>query len=354
MSGEFNVNAYWLERGRNYMGEQRTPGEFHRLQERFLLDILKGAALPMGRILELGCGFGRITKLLSEAWPEAEITAVDLSPEQLANARKHCGEDPRIHFAQYDFYSGQPLPSPSHGPLTPAEPSSHFSVAVAIEVFLHHPPEMIMGLMRKLAAASKYIVNIDWSESWPWPTPEHVWVHDYARLYAEAGLKCASFPLPAKVDGKQQKLFIAGKEVPASVLNLEEDLKAAMPAVASATASDDWAEQLQRASAELQNLIPIGASFILVDDAQWGRLRALEDHRVIPFLERNGEYWGPAADDATAWQELQRLRQSGAAYIVFAWPSFWWLEHFKEFAQRLRREFGCVLENERLVVFRLT
>ena len=50
---EFNVNAYWLERGRNYMEEKRTPAEFHRLQERFLLEVLKATALPMQKILEI-------------------------------------------------------------------------------------------------------------------------------------------------------------------------------------------------------------------------------------------------------------------------------------------------------------
>src|SRR6266536_3752138 len=107
---EFNVNQYWLERGRNYMQEKRTPAEFHRLQERFLLEILRGSALPMGRVLELGCGFGRITRLLAQTWPNAGITALDLSPEQLANARLYCSDCPTVSFGQYDFYSGQPLP----------------------------------------------------------------------------------------------------------------------------------------------------------------------------------------------------------------------------------------------------
>jgi len=90
MADEFNVNEYWLERGRKYIDEQHTPPEFHRLQEQFLLDVLQRSGLPMRRVLEIGCGFGRITRLLAETWPDASITALDLSPEQLANARRHC------------------------------------------------------------------------------------------------------------------------------------------------------------------------------------------------------------------------------------------------------------------------
>src|SRR6185503_2880674 len=101
MKTEFNANEYGLERGRNYINEKRTPPEFHRLQERFLFDVLRRSGVPMRRVLEIGCGFGRITKLLAQAWTDADVTALDLSPEQLANARRYCGENPRVHLVQY-------------------------------------------------------------------------------------------------------------------------------------------------------------------------------------------------------------------------------------------------------------
>jgi hypothetical protein len=46
-------------------------------------------------------------------------------------------------------------------------------------------------------------------------------------------------------------------------------------------------------------------------------------------------------------------RERGAAFIVFGWPSFWWLEHYVEFAAHLRARYECVLTNARLVVFDL-
>lgn len=340
MAEEFNVNAYWLERGRGYIDERRTPPEFHRLQERFLLDILRRGGFPMQRVLEVGCGYGRITKLLAEAWPNARITALDLSPEQLAHARRYCGENPRVHFEPYDFYSGQPLPG------------DNYDVILAIEVFLHHPPEFLAGFLPTLAAAGRHVVNIDWSEDWPWPTPEHVWVHDFARLYADAGLTCATFPLPEKLEGKQQKLFVAGRELPGEITRLEGALKPGMTSQ-QAPAAEDWMQRLTLATDDLRRLIPRGSRFILVDDAHWGHVPALGEYRVVPFLEKNGAYWGPPADDETAWQELQRLRAGGVSHIAFAWPSFWWLQHYETFAQRLRATFPCVLQNERLVVFKL-
>ena len=91
---------------------------------------------------------------------------------------------PHVHFQQYDFYAGAPMPG------------SDYDVVLAIEVFLHHPPEVVGDWLRKLATIGRHIVNIDWSEQWPGPTPPHVWVHDFATLYAQADLQCAVFPVP--------------------------------------------------------------------------------------------------------------------------------------------------------------
>src|SRR5262249_40674130 len=148
-------------------------------------------------LLELGCGFGRITRLLAQTFPQACITALDLSPDQLAQARLNCGNTPNLSFLEYDFYSGAPLPVTS------------CNAVIAVEVFLHHPLDALRSLVEKLRACAQHLINVDWSEDWPWQTPEHVWVHDYRSLYRGAGLQCATFVLPEKVGGLQQKLFIA-------------------------------------------------------------------------------------------------------------------------------------------------
>jgi len=65
MSDEFNVNEFWLNRGREGSAEEPRYAEYHRLQEQFLLQILRQGPLPMRTIIELGCGSGRITRLLA-------------------------------------------------------------------------------------------------------------------------------------------------------------------------------------------------------------------------------------------------------------------------------------------------
>lgn len=113
-----------------------------------------------------------------------------------------------------------------------------------------------------------------------------------------------------------------------------------------------WRQQIELASHELGSLIPKGSCVILVDDNQIGP-EVIKDRTVIPFLEKNGQYWGSPPDDSTAIKELKQLRDRGAAYIAFAWPAHWWLKHFPALNDHLRSMFHCVLQNERLVVFDL-
>ena len=113
-----------------------------------------------------------------------------------------------------------------------------------------------------------------------------------------------------------------------------------------------WAHRLERAVQEMATVISPEDTFILVDQDEWGMTdRAI--CRPIPFLEENGLYWGNPADDEIAIRELERLRQAGARFMAFGWPSFWWFDHYSGLHHYLRSHFRCVLENERLVVFDL-
>ena len=131
----------------------------------------------------------------------------------LANALDHRGNDGlavRMVDATIREHNGPEAPLPGRA----------FDTVVAIEVFLHHPPAFVVQLCARLAAVVSHIVSIDWSEDWTGPLPEHVWVHDYARLFAQAGLACATFVLPERIDGKHQKLFVAARELPEKLLEI--------------------------------------------------------------------------------------------------------------------------------------
>src|SRR5439155_206989 len=109
--------------------------------------------------------------------------------------------------------------------------------------------------------------------------------------------------------------------------------------------ADSWVNRLHRAEHELltavapgmrtgapgdlEEVLPGGATFILVDEAWYSDLRRdgaiVPGRRDVPFLEGDGEYCGRPADDAIAVAEMYRLRQEGASFIVFTGNCFWWL-----------------------------
>jgi hypothetical protein len=47
------------------------------------------------------------------------------------------------------------------------------------------------------------------------------------------------------------------------------------------------------------------------------------------------------------------MQREGAHYLVFAWPAFWWMHHYKAFIQHLRERYRCKAETDRAVVFDL-
>jgi succinoglycan biosynthesis protein ExoV len=117
--------------------------------------------------------------------------------------------------------------------------------------------------------------------------------------------------------------------------------------------ADPWMHTLYRAIEEMAEVLPMGRSFILVDEAKWGDGEILAGRHAIRFLERNGQYWGHPQDDKVAIRELERIRQQGASSIVFAWHTFWWLDHYTGLKHHLQSKYRCTLSNERIVIFEL-
>ena len=110
-----------------------------------------------------------------------------------------------------------------------------------------------------------------------------------------------------------------------------------------------WANSAAR---EIATVIPAGETFILADQDEL-RNELGKDRHIIPFLERDGQYWGCPEDDETAIREIQRLRGAGARFVVFAWPAFWWLDYYSGLSRYLSSKFPCLLRNQRLAIFDL-
>ena len=114
-----------------------------------------------------------------------------------------------------------------------------------------------------------------------------------------------------------------------------------------------WWPRIDRAIQNIRSMIPEGETFILADGDGWGTDDFIYGRRRLPFIERNGHYWGAPLDDNNAIEELERLRGRDVSFIVFGWPVFWWFEYFKEFHNYLRSKYRCVAEDDLIVVFGL-
>jgi glycosyltransferase involved in cell wall biosynthesis len=113
-----------------------------------------------------------------------------------------------------------------------------------------------------------------------------------------------------------------------------------------------WDQRVEVAVGKIEALVDPDRSFVLIDSDTWG-LTEIGGRRVIPFLERDGLFWGPPADDDEAVEELERARSAGATHVVFGWPAFWMLDFYEGFRRYLERNFDCVAKDSFIIAFDL-
>lgn len=113
-----------------------------------------------------------------------------------------------------------------------------------------------------------------------------------------------------------------------------------------------WFRRLSLAVDEVEPFVR-GRTVAIVDEDQWGVDESV-GWSARPFPERDGVYWGPPATDADALAELDRAVAAGVTRLVVAWPAFWWLDHYREFANVLHTRFPLLLSTDRVQVFDLT
>jgi SAM-dependent methyltransferase len=172
-----------------------------------LLDYLRSVIPPFKSVLEVGCGFGRITKLILSNFPDIQIyTAVDLSPHQIQNAREYLisgttekviSDGIEVEFIVSDIKSLQT--------------NQKYDLVISVEVLLHVVPSEIAEIMSKLVSLSHHhLINLDYYEEKPDFLAPHNFLHQYENIYNEipyiSGVKRVSIEkkgLFSKVDAKQ-------------------------------------------------------------------------------------------------------------------------------------------------------
>ena len=106
-----------------------------------------------GRILEVGCGEGAVTEKLAELYPEAEITAIDISPRL---GRLYGGPRDRVRFVQC---TAQEMA---------ARAPAHYNLAVLCDV-LHHIPlpvrHEVLSAIRTTLMSDGFFVFKEWARN---------------------------------------------------------------------------------------------------------------------------------------------------------------------------------------------
>lgn len=96
----------WLAADKVEDYRSRADAIPHRLEgDAALLELLPAR---LGRVLDLGCGDGRLLALVRDARPDASGVALDFSPPMLARARERFDGVPEVEVVEHDF--SRPLP----------------------------------------------------------------------------------------------------------------------------------------------------------------------------------------------------------------------------------------------------
>ena len=163
-------NEYWEERGKKYKTEF-VSNDFYERQEEKLLNYLK--TIEFETVLEVGCGFGRITKKVLSNFPVKKYIAIDLSDVQIENAKKNCKDYNNIQFKNSTIQN--------------LKIDDKFDLVLGVEVLLHVLPEEINKVIKKLASLSNdHIINIDFNSNYkPRIVLPHNFTHDYKKIYSD-------------------------------------------------------------------------------------------------------------------------------------------------------------------------
>jgi SAM-dependent methyltransferase len=195
---KFDQAVYWARRGETYRAEferhsPSTEAVFAQQEAEIARALAKHHMSDVRSILEVGCGFGRLTPLLLERLPRAQsYLGLDVSAGQVRAAEEAWEGDLRGTFQVGDFRS------------VPLERSDLVFLG---EVLLHFPPSEIAAVVaRAVDLAEKWLIHLDpYRRSTPAVTsaespparvrslavrirgerqrPATDWQHDYPRLY---------------------------------------------------------------------------------------------------------------------------------------------------------------------------
>ncbi len=162
-TGDFDQASHWQARGDDYLAEisdsDGIAGYFRRQEEEFGEFLSSLDLSSVESVLEVGCGYGRMTPVIAGALPRLHRhVCLDISRGQIRAAKQalDTGLQGRVSFVVSDFH--QPALAET------------FDLVIFIEVLLHFPPEQISSVLQSAQALSKsWLIHVDPFEEYRWP-----------------------------------------------------------------------------------------------------------------------------------------------------------------------------------------
>lgn len=183
-----DVEKYWVDRSVSYQKEFNKHNFFlnryFEMQEKILIKFLK-KEIDFSSVLEVGCGFGRITKLIIEDFPTVErMSAIDISPAQIENAKRYVDSD------KVKFLCGKIQDLNIH--------SENYDLILASEVLMHiHFTEIDTVIKQLVRISKKHIINLDWyRQTSGVELGGYCFAHDYEGLYKKYECKVEVVDIP--------------------------------------------------------------------------------------------------------------------------------------------------------------
>ena len=174
-----DLDKYWKDRGKTYDAElnNKSIQTFNEeiVQEKFLLKAL--STISCHTILEVGCGNGRLTKLLLKLPKVEKIIAVDISEDLIDIAKKNI-IDTRLSFQTLD--------------LDKISFNNKFDLIFGGEILMHIHPTKIRSILKKLVElSSNKLIFLEYYEKDKINNTksDYCFIHDYNKLFSELNIK---------------------------------------------------------------------------------------------------------------------------------------------------------------------
>ena len=147
-----HYRTYWERDGVSMLERHQAMGFLHQgglseQQAEFMVEQM--VVFAPRRILEFGCGYGRLLKPLSDHLNDALICGYDISRSNLINARAYLSRSP-VALVQGDGRFGLPFKD------------NAFDVVFTFFVLVHIPPPFDMAVRREfLRVAAQHVVHVE-------------------------------------------------------------------------------------------------------------------------------------------------------------------------------------------------